>query len=276
MDPLRAIPANLLLYYGSARHYFAVSPTSPTSGDEPFATYREPGGAARSALRAKYDPGEFVFDFFNNAQVMDLAQGLGLDPMVSRHVTREIKSSDDASLSVKVLAVTRGREQGFAESATHLGVTPTAILIEILSALYKRGRLWTPQGCSVEAIADTCKTAASDRGWVVIPGLWRVATDPFRLELLRASEEYEPLDDRLSLRVDVPARVTDLTATGRVRFMADRQIRADIFAQSELWSDDKRQFVGIAHAVFARMGDRRFRWPSSYHPGGGGAGSDWE
>lgn len=233
-------------------------------------------GAARSALRADYDPGEFVFDFFNSAQLMDLAQSLGLDPMVSRHVNREMKSSDDASLSVKVLAVTRGREQGVAESATHLGVLPTAMLIEILSALNKRWRLWTPRGGSVEAIAGICKNAASNCGWVVIPGLWRVALDTFSLELVRTSEEDEPLDDRLSLRVDVPAQVADLTATGRVRFTADREIRADIFAQSEFWSDDKRQFLGIAHAVFARMGDRRFRWPSSYDPGGGGAGSDWE
>jgi hypothetical protein len=231
--------------------------------------------SSRVLLHADYDPGEFVFDYFNQSQLLDLAQSLGFDPMVSRQVSREKSSSSEGKATIKVFEIGRRSEHGVAESATHVGALANAIMIMILSRLMRQNRLWAVSTPSVDSIARTLETATRSYGWLIIGGFWRVETDPPSLRLIKMSAESANIEDQLLVKIDIPVKSPALTGSGSLRLTGGRDIRADVFAQTENWDSESGQFLGIGHAVFARMGDPRFHWHSVYDPGGGGAQSDW-
>lgn len=244
-------------------------------GTTPDMSSKDETDSSRAFLRTNYDPGEFVFDYFNEAQLLDLAQSLAFDPMVSRQVTREISTGGDVKATIKVLEIGRRNQQGVAEAATHVGVLANALLIGIISRLLRHGRLWAVSTPSVESIARTLETATHNYGWLIIEGLWRVEADPPSLRLLKIAGGNATIEDQLLVRIDIPLKSTALTDSGSLRLQAGRDIRADVFAQTEDLDRESGHFVGIGHAVFARMGDPRFQWRSAYDPGGGGAQSDW-
>lgn len=214
-------------------------------------------------LRSPYDPGHFVFDYFNDVQLKDLAQSLGIDLAVSRQLLREENSSSAAKVSIKVLEVTGGQQSTVTESSVHSGPMPTMTLLEILSRLRAEIRLWSVSQTHVagaNGVASACKAAASEHGWVIVEGIWEVCTKPLALRLLKTSDDAEPLDGRFNLTVGLPGTVEDLTSSGKVRFATGRPIRADVFAQTDYWCEEDHEFIAVAHAVFARMGDPRFAW----------------
>lgn len=244
-------------------------------GTTPDMTSKDRTDSSRVLLGAPYDPGQFVFDYFNEAQLLDLAQSLGFDPMVSRQLTRETSTGGDVKATIKVLEIGRRNEDGVAESATHVGALANALLIGIVSRLLRHRRLWAVPTPGVELIARTLETATRNYGWLIISGLWRVEADPPALRLLKISGGNATIEDQSLVRIGIPLKSTALTDSGSLRLQGGRDIRADVFAQTDDLDSESGQFVGIGHAVFARMGDPRFQWSSAYDPTGGGAQSDW-
>ncbi len=246
-------------------------------GNAPDMTSKDGPDSSRALLRADYDPGEFVFDYFNEPQLLDLAQSLGFDPMVSRQVTREESSSIDGKATIKVLEIGGRNERGNAESATHVGALANAVLIGIVSRLLRHDRLWAVPAPNRESIAKTLETATHNYGWLIIEGIWRVEADPPSLRLVKISGASANIEDQLLVRIDIPLNSPALTGSGSLRLKGGRDIRADVFAQTDDLDSQSGQFVGIGHAVFARMGDPKFYWHSAspYDPGSGGAESDW-
>lgn len=93
-------------------------------------------------LGGRYDPGHFVFDYFNEPQLYDLAQSLGSDPTVARQVVREGGRNASTKFTVKVLEVTTGRDAKLSESTTLPGSLHTAVLIDILARLNRSREDW--------------------------------------------------------------------------------------------------------------------------------------
>jgi hypothetical protein len=215
-------------------------------------------------LGGEYDPGQFVFDYFNDPQLSDLAQSLGLDLATSRQITREKHASGNLKATIKVVEVSGGAGGSTAEAVAHTGPLQTATLLEVLVRLREQVRLFIlsePRVDGPTGMLAACDAAAHERGWIVVEGFWRVQAEPLALQLIRVSEDADALDDhRLTIGIEVPARTAELTPTGRRRLGSDRVIRADVFAQTEHWSKDDQEFIAIAHAVFARLGDPRFGW----------------
>jgi hypothetical protein len=90
-----------------------------------------------------YDPGQFIFDYFNDVQIKDLAQSLGVDLVQSREITRDKAANGSWKLTVKVVEAGGGIQRSAGESAAHLGALPTATLIEVLVKLREQVRLFT-------------------------------------------------------------------------------------------------------------------------------------
>jgi hypothetical protein len=218
-------------------------------------------------LGGQYDPGHFVFDYFNDAQLYDLAQSLGGDPSVNRQVVREGGRNIDTKFTLKILEVNAGVASKLAETTNFAGSLHTAVLIDILARLNKseedwEGRLIRLSRTGTDEMRGACENAASRRTWVMIEGRWRVeGEEPSLLHFV--PEPSSSHVDAVSISVEVPARSEELTHSGRVRIRPGREVEAAVFAQPETWVRDERRFTAIAHAVFARLGDPRFEWSSA-------------
>jgi hypothetical protein len=217
-------------------------------------------GMREFPILGDYDPGQFVFDYFNEMQIKDLAQSLGLDLVQSREVKRERASSGNWKFSVKVVETGVSAQRLTGESAAHLGALPTATLIEVLVRLREERRLDVLSQPTVDRTLDACRAAMGRLSWVIVEGLWRVHAEPISLVLLCTADGADLSEESLIVRVEVPGGLDDFTPSGRLRLTPGRQIRAHIFAQPEHWNEERREFTVIGHAVFARMGDSRFRW----------------
>ena len=216
-------------------------------------------------LRSEYDPGQFVFDYFNSRQLADVAQSLGIELAEARQVTREDRNATDAEFSLRVVALSGGRERGTSASETLAGVLPTAALIEILARIQSRSRLQVITRPTVEGptgMIAACRDAVDRRSWVILEGEWLVHQGPLRLQLVRAEGATSDLrDGECSVEAIVPASMDELMPTGRVRLTTGRRISANVFGQIESWSEEaEARLEVIAHAEFARLGDTRFDW----------------
>jgi hypothetical protein len=205
------------------------------------------------------DPRPFVFDYFNDSQIKDLAQSLDLDLALSREIKQEQARSGGWKVSAKVAEVGVGSQLSAGESAAYSGPLQTETLIAVLVRLRQQIRLHTLSHSSVDHVRVAAKAAIWESGWVIVDGLWQVG-DPLSLTLIRTSEGAELLDGHLEVWIDVPANPDELTPTGRARLRPGRQITADVFAQPEQWNESGSKFTAIAHAVFARKGHWDFKW----------------
>lgn len=217
------------------------------------------------------DPRPFVFDYFNDSQIKDLAQSLDLDLALSREIKQEQASKADWKVSAKVAEVGGGGQLSAGRSAAYSGPLQTETLIAVLVRLRQQIRLHTLSHSSVDHVRVAAKAAIWESGWVIVDGLWQVG-EPLSLTLIRTSEGAEPIDGHLEVRMDVPANHDELTPTGRVRLRSGQQVTADVFAQPEQWNENGSQFTAIAHAVFARKGHWNFRWKGASLPIGPGGG----
>ena len=216
------------------------------------------------ALGGDYDPGALVFDWFNERQLADLAQSLGLNLELARQITRDKKGTDGLKVSLKVVELSGGNERGLAEAATHAGALPTATFIEIYVRLRRESRLQVLSKPSVDGptgMLAACRSAASSDTWALIEGDWTVSHDPICLTLVRPAGASRDLEDgELRLEALIPAKPDELLPTGRVRLTPGLRLRATVFGQIESWIEQEPSLTLIAHAEFARVGDPRFEW----------------
>lgn len=216
------------------------------------------------ALGGDYDPGALVFDYFNDRQLGDLAQSLGLNLALSRQVTRDKEGAGQLKVSLKVVEVAASDKHGSAEAATHAGSMPTAIFIEIYVRLRQELRVQVlshPRVDGPTGMLAACRSAVSDRSWVIVEGDWTVSEAPLSLTLVRSAGAPEDLDrDELTITAAVPADHDELLPTGRVRLAPGRRILGTVFGQIDAWNEANRCLALIAHAEFMRIGDPRFQW----------------
>ena len=208
------------------------------------------------ALGGDYDPGALVFDWFNERQLADLAQSLGLNLELARQITRDKKGTDGLKVSLKVVELSGGNERGLAEAATHAGALPTATFIEIYVRLRRESRLQVLSKPSVDGptgMLAACRSAASSDTWALIEGDWTVSHDPICLTLVRPAGASRDLEDgELRLEALIPAKPDELLPTGRVRLTPGLRLRATVFGQIESWIEQEPSLTLIAHAEFAR------------------------
>jgi hypothetical protein len=232
----------------------------------PLSTLNDQGTeqAAWLGLGSEYDPGQFVFDYFNDRQLADVAQGLGLDLAQSRQVTRDVRDRGDVKVSLKVLELGGGRDRGAAEAATHAGAMHTATLIEILVRLRQAARLHALAQTSLDGpsgMLAACRAAASNRSWVIVDGDWVVSEAGLSLRLIRAAGAERDFDaGDINVEAEIPALREELMPTGRTRLVAGRTIAANVFGHIETWAEDDKRLTITVHAEFARIGDPRFSW----------------
>jgi hypothetical protein len=217
-------------------------------------------------------PGQFVFDFFNHAQLQDLAQSVGFDPTTARTVSGATTTGVEGKLNF-VLEVGANRGRTRAESSTLVGALETATLIEIVVALLRQIRLWSISHDTADDVTRHCRDAAAGYGWAMLAGFWRVGADGRSLHLLR-TEASGALEGIVAVDVEIAGTAAEFTGSGRVRLAPNREIRADVLAQTEAWDENAKRLTAIGHAVFARLGDRAFQWHGASVPGGG-HGSDF-
>jgi hypothetical protein len=222
--------------------------------------------ATYEVLRTEYDPGEFIFDFYNGAQVRNLAQSLGIDLAQSREVTKETTRNGEVKLSVGPLGFGGGGGQAVATSTSLSGDLESAVFLSVAARLREELHLFSLSQSRVDGphgMIKACEAASSADGWVIAEGTWELASDRLALRLAAVEDMAEPLGGRIGVEMMVPGEPADLTATGRLRFVPGRPIRATVFAHCEDWNPEERRLVGIAHAVFKRQGEPRYRWPGA-------------
>jgi hypothetical protein len=238
------------------------------------ASQQGPGSEPRrTELSAKYDPGQFVFDYFNESQLSDIAQGLGINLATSRLVSHESTTGANGKFALVVeFGASHDRKAG--EAANYQGMLQTATIVEVLVRLQQARRLaaHTVARGTLSAIGGAWHTAA-ETGWLIAESMWHVGVDPLVLRLAGGSCSSDSLDEPPDVVIEVPAVSNELTPSGRVRLRRDQCIKASVFAQVEKWGRDQTHVVGIAHAVFARQGDHRFEWQGvQYSYGSNGSG----
>ena len=123
------------------------------------------------SILGRYDPGQFVFDYFNDTQMKDLAQSLGLDLAQSREIRREKADNGNWKVTVKVVEVGSGAQRSTAESAAHAGALQTATLSEVLVRLSDGGRLYVLSHPSVEDTIAGCQVAVRRLSWAIVDGV---------------------------------------------------------------------------------------------------------
>jgi hypothetical protein len=222
-------------------------------------------GAGTAKLGGWYDPGHFLFDYFNVAQLSDLAQNLGSDPTVGREVVREGSGNASVKFSVKVFEVNKEGVGKLSETRSFAGSLPTALLIEVLARLNRsdeEGRLIRLSRTSMQEMINACEHAAKRRTFVILEGQWVVeGDDPYILRYIPDNSMQSV--DAVEISMEIPARAEEFTPSGRARIKLGKRIEAAAFAQPETWDQQERRFNAIAHAVFARLGDPKFEWDSA-------------
>jgi hypothetical protein len=222
-----------------------------------FATNRD---VNEFPILGDYDPGQFIFDYFNEMQMKDLAQSLGVDLIQSREIRRDRASSGNWKLSVRIVEAGGGDQRSAGEVAAHLGALPTATLIEVLVRLREQVRLYTGSDLSADQTLGAWMAAMRNRSWMLEEAVWEVEEGPLSVTLLTTLNHTGPSPGATVIKVQIPGERNEFTPSGRLRLTSGRHIGATVFAQPEQWDEDRRELIAIAHAVFARMGDPRFRW----------------
>jgi len=119
-------------------------------------------------------PGTPVFDFYNGPQLLDVAQGLGLEPATSRQVSLSQDGSAGVKASLKVLEYSAAAKQESGQVVDHSGALATAITFGIIARLQERTALSALNSES----ADEWLAVIQEQHemWTVIQGRWRVST----------------------------------------------------------------------------------------------------
>ena len=132
-------------------------------------------------LQTQGYPGTPVFDFFNEAQLRDVAQGLGLDLAISRQVSLTSAKGAGVKATIKLVELQRELKSEISRGTSRQGASATAVTPSILARLQRRSALAALNASKPTDLVSVVR--AQKDMWAIIQGTWRVEASTEHISL---------------------------------------------------------------------------------------------